>query len=83
MPDQPVENGAKALRECVTIVVTQFLDDMGSTPPKDLHERIMSEAERPLIEAVLKHTDGNQSRAAEILGMTRATLRKRIRRYAL
>ena len=38
---------------------------------------------RHLIEEVLRHTGGNQSRAAKILGMTRNTLRERIRRYGL
>ena len=71
------------LRDCVAQSVAQFLTDMGSTPPDDLHQRIISEVERPLIQVVLEHTGGNQSRAAEILGMTRATLRSRIRRYAL
>lgn len=71
------------LHECVAQAVSQFLRDMGSTPPNDLHHRILSEVERPLIQVVLEHTGGNQSRAAEILGMTRATLRNRIRRYSL
>jgi Fis family transcriptional regulator len=43
----------------------------------------MSEAERALVEVGLDHTSGNQSRAAEILGITRTTLRNRIRRYGL
>lgn len=71
------------LREFVSDSVAQYLHDMGNTPPDDLHQRIMTEVEAPLIAAVLEHTGGNQSRAAEILGMTRATLRNRIRRYAL
>ena len=61
----------------------KYLDDMGHTPPDNLHERIMREVEVPLIETVLEHTGGNQSRAAAILGMTRSTLRNRIRRYGL
>lgn len=56
---------------------------MGDTPPSDLHERIISEVERPLVETVLRHTGGNQSRAAQILGITRSTLRSRILRYGL
>ncbi len=56
---------------------------MGHTPPENLHGLIMSEAERALVETVLGQTDGNQSRAAEILGITRTTLRNRIRRYGL
>ena len=77
------EAATPCLREVVSTAVAQFLKDMGNTPPEDLHQRILSEVERPLIETVLAHTSGNQSRAAEILGMTRSTLRNRIRRYGL
>jgi len=71
------------LHEFVREVVRQYLDDMGDTPPDNLHGVIMSEAERALVETVLDQTGGNQSRAADILGITRTTLRGRIRRYGL
>ena len=71
------------LHEFVSCVSRQYLDDMGDTPPDNLHGVIMNEAERALIETVLEHTGGNQSRAADILGITRTTLRGRIRRYGL
>ncbi|RFF29865.1 Fis family transcriptional regulator [Wenzhouxiangella sediminis] len=64
-------------------VVRQYLDDMGHTPPDNLHGLIMGEAERALVETVLEHTGGNQSKASDILGITRTTLRNRIRRYGL
>jgi Fis family transcriptional regulator, factor for inversion stimulation protein len=71
------------LHEFVQGVVEQYLDDMGSTPPDNLYQVILSEVERPMIRTVLHHTGGNQSRAAELLGITRATLRNRIKRYSL
>lgn len=71
------------LREVVARAVAQYLDDMGNTPPTDLHQRIVAEVEEPLIRTVLDHTGGNQSRAAAILGMTRSTLRSRMRRYGI
>ncbi|MFW5926597.1 MAG: helix-turn-helix domain-containing protein [Wenzhouxiangella sp.] len=71
------------LNDFVRCVVQQYLDDMGETEPDNLHRIIMSEVERPLIRTVLDHTDGNQSRAAEILGITRTTLRNRLKRYKL
>ncbi|MEN8182303.1 MAG: sigma-54 dependent transcriptional regulator [Myxococcota bacterium] len=46
--------------------------------PGDLHHRLLSRAERPLLEAVLAHTGGNQIRAAALLGINRNTLRKKI-----
>jgi Fis family transcriptional regulator len=71
------------LNEFVRCVVQRYLDDMGDTPPDNLNGVIMGEAERALVSTVLDHTGGNQSRAAEILGITRTTLRNRIRRYGL
>lgn len=71
------------LHDFVLEVAGQFLEDMGDTPPDNLHSIIMDEAERALVRAVLDHTSGNQSQAAGILGITRTTLRNRIRRYQL
>ncbi|AKS40551.1 helix-turn-helix domain-containing protein [Wenzhouxiangella marina] len=82
MKAQPASNGA-SLNQVVREVVRQYLDDMGSTPPDNLHAFILGEIERPLIATVLEHVGGNQSRAARILGITRATLRNRIQRYDL
>jgi Fis family transcriptional regulator len=44
---------------------------------------VISEVERPLFEAVLEYTRGNQSRAAAVLGINRGTLRKKLRMYGL
>jgi two-component system nitrogen regulation response regulator GlnG len=51
----------------------------GAPPPPGLHGRVIAEVERPLIAACLALTGGNQLRAAEILGVNRNTLRKKIR----
>ena len=51
----------------------------GEAPAAGLHKRIVSEVERPLIEAALYFTKGNQIKAAHILGLNRNTLRKKIR----
>ncbi|MBM3506268.1 MAG: nitrogen regulation protein NR(I) [Alphaproteobacteria bacterium] len=48
-------------------------------PPEGLHERIVSEVERPLIAMCLSATHGNQIKAAKLLGLNRNTLRKKIR----
>lgn len=82
MSDKPADQGLR-LNDFVRCVVRQYLDDMGDTPTDNLHQLIMGETERSLIETVLEHTGGNQSRAAGVLGITRTTLRNRIRRYGL
>ena len=51
----------------------------GSLPEPGLYERILREVERPLIQHCLAATNGNQIRSAEILGLNRNTLRKKIR----
>ena len=48
-------------------------------PASGLHERILREVERPLITLSLSETRGNQIKAAEMLGINRNTLRKKIR----
>ncbi len=50
----------------------------GELPPAGLHQRILREVEMPLIEIALAATGGNQARCAELLGINRNTLRKKI-----
>ncbi len=82
MNDSNFQHGP-CLREYVRHVVQQYLADMATTPPDNMHKLFVDEVEKPLIETVLEHTGGNQSRAAGILGITRSTLRARIKRYGL
>jgi two-component system nitrogen regulation response regulator GlnG len=51
----------------------------GSLPARGLYDRVLHEIERPLISLSLEATHGNQIRAAELLGLNRNTLRKKIR----
>jgi two-component system nitrogen regulation response regulator GlnG len=51
----------------------------GELPPPGLYHRILREVEGPLVSAALAATRGNQIRAADLLGVNRNTLRKKIR----
>jgi two-component system nitrogen regulation response regulator GlnG len=64
---------------------TQFvaLFDSGTLPEPGLYDRLLASFERPLIQQTLRATGGNQVKAAEILGINRNTLRKRIRDLGL
>lgn len=68
----------RPLDEAVGAKVRQYIRSFGEILPRDLHARVIVLIERPLIEAVLDRTGGNQLRAAEVLGINRNTLRKRI-----
>jgi Fis family transcriptional regulator len=72
-----------SLRECVTQVVRRYLRDLGDHPAEDLHALVLHEVEAPLFVEVLRHCDGNQSRAAAALGINRSTLRKKLKQYDL
>ena len=54
--------------------VRRYLDDLGSHRCDDLYRLVVSEVEGPLLDAVLTHCRGNQTRAAQMLGRTRASL---------
>lgn len=69
------------LRLNVQQAIRQYLRDMGTCQPECLYRTLMAEVEPPLIEEVLRYTQGNQSRTARILGMTRNTLRAKLNRY--
>jgi len=72
-----------ALRDCVAQAVRRYLRDLGDNPVEDLHQMVLREVEVPLFAEVLRHYDGNQSRAAAALGINRSTLRKKLKEYKL
>lgn len=60
-----------------------YLDDMGELEPIGMWNMVMSCVEKPLLETVMTHTHGNQSKAAKLLGVTRNTLRKKLLEHQL
>ena len=74
---------ATPLRQHVQLTISRYLKDMGKTVPENLYQMLLAEIEPPLIEEILKHTSGNQSRAAGMLGITRNTLRTKMQRYSI
>ena len=69
------------IRQNVQAAIRRYLEDMGQSQPESLYRVLMAEVEPPLIEEVLRYTNGNQSQTARILGMTRNTLRTKLSRY--
>ena len=73
----------RPLRDVTEDALNRYFRDLNGHKPGDLYELVLSEVEAPLFRTVMNHTQGNQSRAAEILGMNRATLRKKLKHYTL
>jgi Fis family transcriptional regulator, factor for inversion stimulation protein len=63
--------------------IRQYVGEMNGENNGHLHELIMGGIEKPLVEIVLKETGGNQTQAANILGVNRNTLRKKIAEYKI
>jgi Fis family transcriptional regulator, factor for inversion stimulation protein len=68
----------KDIDACIRTSVEQYLKDLRGAEPTALHELFLGAAERPLLEVVLRHAEGNQSKAAEWLGINRNTLRRKL-----
>ncbi|WP_201554094.1 DNA-binding transcriptional regulator Fis [Psychrobacter sp. 72-O-c] len=76
-------NAHEPLRVHVERVVRQYFATLGDEMPTDLYELILKEIERPLLSVVLEQTRGNQTKCAQILGLNRGTLRKKLKAYDL
>jgi Fis family transcriptional regulator, factor for inversion stimulation protein len=61
----------------------KYFQTLNGHKPEELYDLVIGEVERPLFQAVLDYTGGNQSLAAAILGINRGTLRKKLRLHGL
>ena len=71
------------LRDHVANSVRRYLRDLNGCDVENLYDIALRELEIPLFAEVLNHCDGNHSRAAVMLGIHRATLRKKLKDYGL
>jgi len=75
-PDQP-------LAQCVAATVRRYLDDLGDSAPTNLYQLLLEQIEKPLLAVVMERARGNRCRAADVLGINRNTLRKKLQQYDL
>ena len=60
-----------------------YFRDLDCEEPHSMHELLIKAVERPLLEVVMQRTGGNQSKAAEWLGINRNTLRRKLTEHQL
>ena len=69
------------LANSVKLSLEQYFKDLDGQPPHAVYDMVLSCVEKPLLEHIMQHASGNQSKAAEILGLNRNTLRKKLQQY--
>jgi Fis family transcriptional regulator len=71
------------LRTHAERALNDYFANLNGHRPAHLYDLVLREVEEPLLKAVLDYTEGNQVRAADILGINRGTLRKKLRLFGL
>lgn len=73
----------QSLRACVQTTMENYFRHLDGQMVTDVYDMLLAEIEAPMLEVVMKHTRQNQTKASEILGLNRGTLRKKLKRYSL
>jgi Fis family transcriptional regulator len=73
----------KNIEECVRVSLEAYLRDLRGIEPDGMYDMMLKVVEKPLLEVVMQHADGNQSKAAHWLGLNRNTLRKKLLEHKL
>lgn len=72
-----------SLRACVEMTLHNYFTHLDGTEVTNVYQLVLNEVEAPLLATVLQYTGGNQSKAAEVLGLNRGTLRKKLKEHNL
>ena len=71
------------LSACVRRAVNDYFKHLDGEEPGGIYDMVLGCVEKPLIETVLHFAEGNQTRASELLGINRNTLRKKMQAYKI
>lgn len=82
LTDAPVAQ-AQTLRDSVSIALNNYFAHLEGQDVTDVYEMVLSEVEAPLLEEVMKYTRSNQTKASQLLGLNRGTLRKKLKQFGL
>ena len=72
-----------SLRDSVAIAVDKYLTELDGQMATDVYQMVLAEVEGPLLEKIMAYTRNNQTRAANMLGLNRGTLRKKLKQHKL
>ncbi|HSC80540.1 MAG TPA: helix-turn-helix domain-containing protein [Chitinolyticbacter sp.] len=81
--DRAVSSVSDPIAEAIAASLEQYFQDLDGEAPCAVYDMVLARVEKPLLTQVLARVDGNQTRAAEVLGINRNTLRKKLQTYDL
>ena len=73
----------KNLPDNIDTLLDQYFNDLDGDEPTAIYEMVINTVEKPLLLYIMNKTEGNQSKAAKMLGLNRNTLRKKLKQYNL
>lgn len=73
----------QTLRVCVEKALQGYFAQLDGQDTSNLYDLVLAEVEAPLLATVMEYVKGNQSKASELLGLNRGTLRKKLKQYNL
>jgi Fis family transcriptional regulator len=76
-------NQQQDIAACVRAALEKYFRDLDGEKTCGIYEMVLKSVEKPMLEVVLKQAGGNQTLAAEMLGINRNTLRKKLTEYQL
>jgi Fis family transcriptional regulator len=71
------------LSSTVRKVMRQYFKDLDGEKASGIYDMVVCAVEKPMLEVVMFQAQGNQTRAAELLGLNRNTLRKKLQQHGL
>ena len=71
------------IADCVRKSLDRYFTDLDGARPRAIYDMVLKNVEKPMLEAVLNQAEGNQTIAAQMLGINRNTLRKKMAQYKI
>lgn len=81
--DLQVQSRNRLLKDFTEDALRSYFKNLNGHKPADIYKLVMGEVEPPLLRSVMEYSQGNQTLASDILGINRATLRKKLKHYRL
>jgi Fis family transcriptional regulator len=83
MKRRPQLNGTNAIVDAVERSLNEYFDRLDGEPARNVYDMVIDRVEKAMLGCVMQRVDGNQTQAADLLGMNRNTLRAKLSKYKM